>query len=238
MQQLVNAIIRFRNGLVYLLLISLSIFLLQQSSAYHRSLVANVSVFFGAQFSDLINSLTRYTNLRETNKRLLQENQVLLDQILSEEKLPSDTLTYSSIPLQVIRNSFMNSYNNITIRGGKNSVIKNDMGLVTAQGIVGVVQFAQTRYAQAISILNKDLKINAKLKNSNHFGSLTLVLDYPTWMNLFDVPKTATIKVGDSIQTGGISTIFPPNLSIGQFQILLTIPRQVFMILKFPFFKT
>ena len=110
MQQLVNAIIRFRNGLVYLLLISLGIFLLQQSSAYHRSLVANVSVFFGAQFSDLINSLTRYTNLRENNKRLLQENQVLLDQILSEEKLPSDTLTYSSIPLQVIRNPFINSY--------------------------------------------------------------------------------------------------------------------------------
>ena len=57
MQQLVNAIIRFRNGLVYLLLISFSIFLLQQSSAYHRSLVAKVSVFFGAQFSDIVNSL-------------------------------------------------------------------------------------------------------------------------------------------------------------------------------------
>ena len=173
MQQLVNAIIRFRNGLVYLLLISLSVFLLQQSSAYHRSLVANVSVFFGAQFSDLTNSLTSYTNLRETNSRLLQENQVLLDQILSIEKLSSDTLTYSSIPLPVIRNSFMNSYNYITLKGGKNNGVKNEMGLVTAQGIVGVVQFVHNRYAQAISILNKDLKIIAKLKNNNHFGSLT-----------------------------------------------------------------
>ena len=215
MQQLVNAIIRFRNGLVYLLLISFSIFLLQQSSAYHRSIVANMSIFFGAQFSDLVNSFNSYTNLRETNRRLLQENQILLDQILFEEKLPSDTLTYSSIPLQVIRNSFMNSYNYITIKGGKNSGVKSEMGLVTAQGIVGVVQFVQTRYAQAISILNKDLKINAKLKNSNHFGSLTWTGVDPTKMKLLDVPKTATIKIGDTIQTGGMSTIFPPNLPIG-----------------------
>ncbi len=237
MQQLVNAIIRFRNGLVYLLLISLSILLLQRSSAYHRSLVANVSVIFSAQLSDLVNYFTRYTNLIETNKRLLKENQILLDQILFEEKLPSDTLTYSSIPLQVIRNSFMNSYNYITIRGGKNSGIKNEMGLVTAQGIVGVVQFVQTRYAQAISILNKDLKINAKLKNSSHFGSLTWPGDDPTRMKLFDVPKTAMIKVGDTIQTGGMSTIFPPNLLIGSISNFVDDPSKSFYDIEISLFQ-
>ena len=237
MQQLVNAIIRFRNGLVYLLLISLSILLLQRSSAYHRSLVANVSVLFSAQLSDLVNYFTSYTNLIETNKRLLKENQILLDQILFEEKLPSDTLTYSSIPLQVIRNSFMNSYNYITIRGGKNSGVKNEMGLVTAQGIVGVVQFVQTRYTQAISILNKDLKINAKLKNSNHFGSLTWPGDDPTRMKLFDVPKTATIKVGDTIQTGGMSTIFPPNLLIGSISNFVDDPSKSFYDIEISLFQ-
>lgn len=237
MQQLVNAIIRFRNGLVYLLLISLCIILLQQSSAYHRSLVANVSVFFGAQFSDLISSITSYTNLRETNKRLLQENQVLLDQILSKERLPSDTLAFSSIPLQVIRNSFINSYNYITLKGGKNSGVKNEMGLVTAQGIVGVVQFVQNRYAQGISILNKDLKINAKLKNSNHFGSLTWTGDDPTKMKLFDVPKTATIKIADTIQTGGMSTIFPPNLPIGSISNFVDDPSKSFYDIEISLFQ-
>ena len=237
MQQLVNAIIRFRNGLVYLLLISLSILLLQRSSAYHRSLVANVSIFFSAQLSDLVNYFTSYSKLRETNKRLLKENHILLDQILFERKLPSDTLTYSSIPLQVIRNSFMNSYNYITIKGGKNIGVKNEMGLVTAQGIVGVVQFVQTRYAQAISILNKDLKINAKLKNSNHFGSLTWPGDDPTRMKLFDIPKTATIKVGDTIQTGGMSTIFPPNLLIGSISNFVDDPSKSFYDIEISLFQ-
>ena len=237
MQQLVNAIIRFRNGLVYLLLISLSILLLQRSSAYHRSLVANVSIFFSAQLSDLVNYFTSYSKLRETNKRLLKENHILLDQILFERKLPSDTLTFSSIPLQVIRNSFMNSYNYITIKGGKNIGVKNEMGLVTAQGIVGVVQFTQARYTQAISILNKDLKINAKLKNSNHFGSLTWPGDDPTKMKLFDVPKTATIKVGDTIQTGGMSTIFPPNLLIGSISNFVDDPSKSFYDIEVSLFQ-
>ena len=237
MQQLVNAIIRFRNGLVYLLLISVSVFLLQQSSAYHRSVVANVGVFFGAQFSDIVNSIRTYVNLRETNERLLQENQILLDQILYEEKLPSDTLYYSSIPLQVIRNSFINSYNYITLKGGKNSGVKNEMGLVTAQGIVGVVQFVQNRYAQAISILNKDLQINAKLKNSNHFGSLIWTGDDPTKMNLLDVPKTATIKMGDTIQTGGMSTIFPPNLPIGSISNFVDNPAVSFYDIEVSLFQ-
>ena len=237
MQQLVNAIIRFRNGLVYLLLISLSILLLQRSSAYHRSLVANVSIFFSAQLSDLVNYFTSYSKLRETNKRLLKENHILLDQILFERKLPSDTLTYSSIPLQVIRNSFMNSYNYITIKGGKNIGVKNEMGLVTAQGIVGVVQFTQARYTQAISILNKDLKINAKLKNSNHFGSLTWPGDEPTKMKLFDFPKTATIKVGDKILSGGMSTIFPPNLLIGSISNFVDDPSKSFYDIEVSLFQ-
>ena len=183
MQQLVNAIIRFRNGLVYVLLISLSIFLLQQSSSYHRSLIANAGLYFGTQLNSIVYSLSSYVSLKKTNELLIEENQILLDQLLSEKKLPSDTLSYSTVRLQVIRNSFINSYNYISLRGGENIGVEKEMGLVTSKGIVGVVQFVENRYSQAISILNKDLQINAKLKNSNHFGSLTWSGDDPTKMD-------------------------------------------------------
>ena len=132
MQQLVNAIIRFRNGLVYVLLISLSVFLLQQSSSYHRSLIANAGLYFGTQLNYIVNSLSSYVNLKKTNELLIEENQILLDQLLSEKKLPSDTLSYSTVRLQVIRNSFINSYNYITLTGGKNIGVEKEMGLVAA----------------------------------------------------------------------------------------------------------
>ena len=34
-------------------------------------------------------------------------------------------------------------------------------------------------------------------------------------MNLDDIPKSALIKYGDTIQTGGMSSIFPENIPIG-----------------------
>jgi rod shape-determining protein MreC len=66
-----------------------------------------------------------------------------------------------------------------------------------------------------MSILNIDTKINAKVKRTSHFG--TLEWDGLNSENLLlnDIPKTAKIKVGDSIITGGMSLIFPEGINIG-----------------------
>jgi rod shape-determining protein MreC len=217
MQQLVNAIIQFRNGLVYLLLLSCSIYLLQQQSAYHRSLIAKSGIVIGSRLNSMVSSGTTYLQLRELNDRLIIENKILLDQLLKTQNKFQvlDSLHFKAIPAQVIRNGFLNSYNYITIRGGQKQGILPEMGIVTAKGIVGVVQFVEKRYAQVISILNKDLQINAKLKNSNHFGSLVWSGKDASKMDLLDVPKTANVKEGDTIHTGGMSVIFPPDLPIG-----------------------
>ncbi|CAI8397736.1 MAG: Uncharacterised protein [Flavobacterium sp. SCGC AAA160-P02] len=73
-----------------------------------------------------------------------------------------------------------------------------------------------TNYSRVQSILNKNSKINAKLKNSNHFGSLEWNgLDYNI-VQLLDIPRQAIIEMGDTIITGGRSSIFPEGLLIGK----------------------
>ena len=59
------------------------------------------------------------------------------------------------------------------------------------------------------------MSINAKVKNTNHFGSLSWDANNFQIMNLDDVPKSALIKNGDTIQTGGMSSIFPEDIPIG-----------------------
>ena len=71
------------------------------------------------------------------------------------------------------------------------------------------------RYTSVISILHTDVKINAKLKNSNHFGTLYWLGKDPAKMQLQDIPKPARLSVGDTVVTGGASTIFPEGLGIG-----------------------
>jgi rod shape-determining protein MreC len=64
--------------------------------------------------------------------------------------------------------------------------------------------------------LNTKSKINAKIKNSEHFGSLIWDGKNVGFAQLIDVPRLASLKKGDSIVTGGNSDIFPENIPIGK----------------------
>ena len=64
------------------------------------------------------------------------------------------------------------SKNFITIDKGSFHNIEIDDGIITNRGVIGVINNVSDRFATGISILNSQLKINAVLKKSQHFGSL------------------------------------------------------------------
>ena len=67
-----------------------------------------------------------------------------------------------------------------------------------------------------MSILNTNSRINSQLKKSDHFGTLKWNAESPQIVQLVDVPKLAPVAVGDTIITGGRSTIFPKGIGIGK----------------------
>ncbi len=89
------------------------------------------------------------------------------------------------------------------------------MGVINSLGIVGVIDNTSPRYSTVVSILNMKSQINAKLKKSNHFGSLTWDGKSTGFVQLKDVPRLASVKKGDTIVTGGQSVIFPEGINIG-----------------------
>ena len=89
------------------------------------------------------------------------------------------------------------------------------MGIISAKGVVGIVHSTNEETSSVISLLNKSLRINAKLKKSNHFGSLHWSGNAPKDIILYDVPLAATVQVGDTIVTGGMSAIFPQHIDLG-----------------------
>ena len=89
------------------------------------------------------------------------------------------------------------------------------MGVINSAGIIGIVDKVSPNYATVISILNIQSKINAKIKKSNHFGSLIWNGKNTGYVQLIDVPRLAGVRKGDTIVTGGQSHIFPENIGIG-----------------------
>ena len=90
------------------------------------------------------------------------------------------------------------------------------MGVISSDNsLVGITHTTINHFATVITLINIDLMISAKIKNSGHYGSLNWDGKSPNIMLLYDIPKHAMIKIGDTIVTSGYSNILPANIQIG-----------------------
>ncbi|MEM0543729.1 rod shape-determining protein MreC [Flavobacterium sp. j3] len=223
MQQIVNFVLKNSNRLLFLLLLVISLSLTVQSHSYHKSKVISSANFFTGGIYDKINNIDEYFNLRTQNDELALENarlKSLLFNLKDTTKLPQiDSIKgvkkTDIIVSKVIRNSYSVYENYLTINNGSASGIKPNMGVINSAGIVGIIDNTSKNYATIISILNVKSQINAKIKKSNHFGSLVWNAKSTGFVQLIDVPRLASVRKGDTIVTGGESIIFPENIGIG-----------------------
>ena len=220
MQQIINFIIRYKNFLLYILLLIISLAFTIQSHSYHQSSFFNSSNWIAGNIYGISHGITTYFDLDEENERLLLENERLKDQLFNKDsspeiKIDSSNIKYTIVSGQVIKNSYADHRNYITINRGKKDRVKQDMGVITDLGILGIVENTSNKFATVQSILNENSNINAKIKNTNHFGSL--IWDAKTYnvVQLIDIPRLVQLTVGDTIVTGAMSSIFPENIPIG-----------------------
>jgi len=224
MQQIINFIIKNSYRLLFLLLLVLSLTLTITSHTYHRSEYINSANSITGSIYTKINEVNEYLSLKEKNKELASENALLKEMLFNKKDtlIRSKTLfrndlnNFNVVVGKVIRNSFNVRENYITINAGRALGIKTDMGVINDKGVVGIVEKTSTDFATIQSVLNIKSKINAKIKNSDHFGSLIWDGKNVGFAQLIDVPRLASLTKGDSIVTGGNSDIFPENIPIGK----------------------
>jgi len=225
MQQIINFVIRNKVFLLFLLLFVISLGLTIQSHSYHKSKFISSANFLTGGVYESANNISGYFDLKQQNELLVEENSRLRQRIFSNvdstNQNPSylDSTTFTGIyefkGTTVINNNYNNTKNYLTINLGENDSIYEDLGVITSKGIVGIIDNTSSNYARVLSILNTKSKINARLKATNHIGSLTWDGKSPQKTQLIDVSKFAPVKVGDTITTGGQSAIFPKGINIG-----------------------
>ena len=223
MQQIFFFIFKNSYRLLFLLLLVVSLVFTIQSHSYHRSKVISSANFLSGGVYERINSVSEYLNLKNQNEELARENARLKSIIFNTKDttaLPKiDTIKgvnkANIIVSKVIHNSYTVYENYLTINSGSLAGIKPDMGVINSSGIIGIVDKTSKNYATVISILNVKSQINAKIKKSNHFGSLIWNGKSTGFVQLIDVPRLASVRKGDTIVTGGQSEIFPENIGIG-----------------------
>jgi len=224
MQQIINFMIKNSTRLLFLLFLGISLGLTIQSHMFHRSrVISSANVISGGVY-EKINTVNEYLNLKHENEILSEENAVLKnilynikDSTFIEniQSKPVEEGNFNVIKSKIINNSFSSKENYLTISSGTNDGVKPFMGVINSKGIIGIIDNVSPKYATIISVLNTKSEINAKIKKSNHFGTLTWNGKNAGLVQLIDVPRLATVKRGDTIVTGAQSSIFPENILIG-----------------------
>lgn len=223
MQQIIYFFIRNKNFLLFLFLFVISLFFTIQSHTYHSGKFVTSANFLTGGIYSFESSISEYFGLEKQNLKLVEENKRLRTQLslLSENataKVEDSSFLNSRFRFRtakVINNTYSKSKNYLTINRGKRDSISIDMGVISPKGIIGIVNATSGNYATVLSILNTESQINARLKKSNHFGSLVWNTEDPNVAQLIDIPRLAPVVIGDTVVTGGRSTIFPEGVLIG-----------------------
>jgi rod shape-determining protein MreC len=223
MQQIFNFIFKNSNRLLFLLLLGISFALTLQSHSYQKSKVISSANFVSGNVYNEINNVEEYFSLKTQNDKLAAEN-AMLKIILFNKKDTANVVTTKDLQgvsktniilSKVIHNSYNIHENYLTINTGSEKGVKPGMGVINDFGVVGVIENTSKNYATIISVLNKTNIINAKIKNSNRYGSLIWDGKSTGFVQLINIPRLATVQKGDTIVTGGQSEIFPENINIG-----------------------
>lgn len=225
MQQILNFFTKNSTKLLFLLLLVISLYLTIQSHAYHRSKLINSSNYVSGIIYEKTNEVKSYLHLKQENEKLAGEN-AALKQILYNSQIIVDSafrlnpelrvaMDYRVFNSKIVKNIYSKKENYITIKGGSKLGIKKDMGVINSNGVIGIIENVSANYATVQSILNTKTRIAAKISNSDHFGTIVWDGRNAGYVQLIDIPKLAKLHKGDSIVTGGESTIFPENIPIG-----------------------
>ena len=223
MQSIINSIVKNRNLIIYLFLSFVTFNYLYNNSSVHYSGFGKVGTFISGSTSSIYSYINSYFNLRQENNKLIEEN-LELKKNESQFIDKSDTRDISenkidkTISAKVILNSINKNKNIIVINKGELNGITKEMGVISSKGVVGIIKNITDNYSSIVSLLNTDLKINAILKNTSTIGSISWNGLDPKVVQLNDIPLSSSIKLGDTIITGGMSFYFPKGIPIGRIE--------------------
>jgi len=230
MRNLLDFLIKYNYWFLFILLEAVCMILLFRFNHYQQGVFFTSANVVTGKVYELSGGVTSYFHLKSTNEALLDRNLALEQQLTQLEKAlkqyHSDSLEIVSIkntPLSdyeifkanVINNSLTYADNYITLDKGENDGIRPEMGVVDANGVVGIVYMTSAHYAVVISLLNSKSNISCKISGSDYFGYLKWEHSDSRYAYLKDLPRHAAFNLGDTVVTSGYSTVFPAGVMVG-----------------------
>jgi len=229
LRNLFHFIFKNIHWLLFCLFIYLSVLLIVNNNQFQRNKCLQALRGATGHIYSVTNYFHSYFYLKSTNAALMQRMAQLETEIYacqsklasmpgdseSADRLGVDSLIYRFIPAQIVNNSVSRLENYLTLNKGSDDGIQPDMGVLSPNGVVGVIIHTSPHFSTVISLLNTKYKLNGKIQNSDYFGPLVWDGKNARYIYLTEIPRHATVNQGDTVVTSGYSTVFPKGIPIG-----------------------
>jgi len=225
MRKLFRFLKKFRDFSIFLVLQLFVLSLFFNSKNYHKAQFFNTSSIVVGWFVEKKHNITKHFSLSEENERLRLENAYLRSlmpesfyQLQGRIVYVNDTLykqQYEYFGAEVFNSTFSKKNNYFTINKGKITGVKEGMGVICDQGIVGFVVDVEDHQSLVKSVLSDNINIPVKLKKNNEHWILKWDGYDPKIAQVNGVNRDIDIAIGDTIVTRGGSGMFPIGIPVG-----------------------
>ncbi|GGB04062.1 rod shape-determining protein MreC [Macrococcus hajekii] len=198
------------------------------STAAGQRIVSYPMMFIGQNLSNLVHmwdaaeenkdlraKIRGFNQMEADNYRLEKENAELRE-LMKTESIASYDPEIATI---IARNQddWMNTF---TINKGHKSGVKDNMAVITNEGLVGRIKKANAYSSQVelISSSAKASKISVTLQNqgSEVFGMIDQYDDSKNLLIIDNIENNIKLKVGTNVVTSGLGGQFPKGIVIGK----------------------
>ncbi len=240
MRNLLQFFIKYSNIILFLLLEVVSVVLLIRSNSYPQSIYATSANRVIGEIYSWSDGVQQFLHLRTENRELTEENALLYKRITDLENLlepqaenreelllgnnvKSDSgqhiyryshLNIQYIPARVIQVDAGKTHNYFTINKGRRDSLHTDMGVVGANGAVGIVTAVGENYSIVMPIINEKMMLSCRLKNGV-YSPLQWDGISTQYAQLHNIARHTQVAVGDTIVTSGLTTTFPEGIPVG-----------------------
>lgn len=214
------------NLAIFILLEMATFRMISSNAPLQRSWAAKPAHAFMGKVWGSSNNIRYYFSLKSANEKLAQENFVLTQQLLqAREDLRAahvDTMAYSAhrpdfatLAAEVVKMSHNGQHNYFILNKGFEDGVQEKSGIITHNGVVGIVDAVSAHHAFAFSFQNNDISISARLGLEGGSGLLVWDGHSSDKAVLKEIPLQYKYQPGDTVFTSGHSLLFPPDIPLG-----------------------
>ena len=168
---------------------------------------------YKAENERLIKEITALKIENRDSASYIEENKRLKNLLDMQES----NLNMSTVAASAVSKDYEKWYKGITINKGKNSGIKKGDPVITADGILGIVNEVGTNWARVTTIFDAESAVGARVART---GDISVVegdmeLSELGRCKIEYISGTSSIVSGDILVSSGVGELYPAGLMIG-----------------------